>query len=52
MQIVRRYRTEGLIGMLTPAGAAAGPAAPSPKLPYGVAIAAGGLYVGAQLLAG
>ena len=50
IQIVRRYRAEGLIGMLTPAGAAAS-AAPSPKLPYGVAIAAGALYVGAQLMA-
>jgi len=45
LQRVRRFRTEGAGGMLAP-----GPIDTSQKIPYGVAIAGGGFYVGFRIL--
>jgi prepilin peptidase CpaA len=54
VQIVRRYRAVGLIGVLLPQMAVAGKtenrSAAQPKLPYGVAIGAGALYAGLMLM--
>lgn len=47
VQYVRRYRSTGIAGVIVPDKTIA-----APKLPYGVAIAAGAFYAGAQLLAG
>jgi prepilin peptidase CpaA len=44
---VRRYRATGIAGVIVPDSTVA-----APKLPYGVAIAAGAFYAGTQLLAG
>jgi prepilin peptidase CpaA len=44
---VRRYRSTGIAGVIVPDTTIA-----APKLPYGVAIAAGAFYAGTQLLAG
>jgi prepilin peptidase CpaA len=44
---VRRYRATGIAGVIVPDTSVA-----APKLPYGVAIAAGAFYAGTQLLAG
>lgn len=47
VQYVRRYRSTGIAGVIVPDTTIA-----APKLPYGVAIAAGAFYAGTQLLAG
>jgi prepilin peptidase CpaA len=44
---IRRYRATGIAGVIVPDTTVA-----APKLPYGVAIAAGAFYAGTQLLAG
>jgi prepilin peptidase CpaA len=44
---VRRYRSTGIAGVIVPDTTVA-----APKLPYGVAIAAGAFYAGTQLMAG
>src|SRR3984957_1852950 len=44
---LRRYRSTGIAGVIVPDTTVA-----APKLPYGVAIAAGAFYAGTQLLAG
>ena len=46
VQSVRRYDAGGLVGVMVPDSSIA-----APKLPYGVAIAAGGFYAGLHLLA-
>jgi prepilin peptidase CpaA len=43
----RRYRSTGIAGVIVPDTTVA-----APKLPYGVAIAAGAFYAGTQLMAG
>jgi prepilin peptidase CpaA len=45
VQYARRYRSTGIVGVMVPDAAIA-----APKLPYGVAIAAGSFYVGIHLL--
>ncbi len=52
VQVGRRYRAVGLVGMLAGSGGPSAVAEPAPKLPYGIAIAAGALYAGLQLLPG
>jgi prepilin peptidase CpaA len=47
MLYLRRYRSTGIAGVIVPDTTVA-----APKLPYGVAIAAGAFYAGTQLLAG
>jgi prepilin peptidase CpaA len=47
VQYARRYRASGIVGVIVPDMTIA-----APKLPYGVAIAAGAFYAGMQLLAG
>ena len=46
IQNVRRYRSTGIAGVIVPDTTVA-----APKLPYGVAIAAGAFYAGIQILA-
>ncbi|MDB5394233.1 MAG: putative pilus assembly protein CpaA [Rhodospirillales bacterium] len=46
VQYARRYHASGIAGVIVPDASIA-----APKLPYGVAIAAGGVYAGIQLLA-
>ena len=46
IQNVRRYRSTGIAGVIVPDNTVA-----APKLPYGVAIAAGAFYAGFQMLA-
>jgi prepilin peptidase CpaA len=46
VQYVRRYHASGIVGVILPDASIA-----APKLPYGVAIAAGGFYAGLHLLA-
>ena len=46
VQNVRRYRSTGIAGVIVPDNTVA-----APKLPYGVAIAAGAFYAGFQMLA-
>ena len=46
IQNVRRYRSAGIAGVIVPDNTVA-----APKLPYGVAIAAGAFYAGIQMLA-
>jgi prepilin peptidase CpaA len=46
VQNVRRYRSAGIAGVIVPDTTVA-----APKLPYGVAIAAGAFYAGIQMLA-
>ena len=46
IQNVRRYRSTGIAGVIVPDTTVA-----VPKLPYGVAIAAGAFYAGIQMLA-
>jgi prepilin peptidase CpaA len=46
VQNIRRYRSTGIAGVIVPDTAIA-----APKLPYGVAIAAGAFYAGVQMLA-
>jgi prepilin peptidase CpaA len=46
VQNIRRYRSTGIAGVIVPDTTIA-----APKLPYGVAIAAGAFYAGVQLLA-
>jgi prepilin peptidase CpaA len=46
LQYARRYRAGGIVGLLM-----RDPAVAAPKVPYGVAIAAGAGYAGIQLLA-
>ena len=45
VQNVRRYRATGIVGVIVPDTTVA-----APKLPYGVAIAAGAFYAGIQML--
>jgi prepilin peptidase CpaA len=45
IQNVRRYRSTGIAGVIVPDTTVA-----APKLPYGVAIAAGAFYAGVQML--
>jgi prepilin peptidase CpaA len=45
IQNVRRYRSTGIAGVIVPDNSVA-----APKLPYGVAIAAGAFYAGIQML--
>jgi prepilin peptidase CpaA len=45
VQYARRYRTSGIVGVIVPDASVA-----APKLPYGVAIAAGAFYAGVHLL--
>ena len=46
IQNVRRYRATGIAGVLVPDNTVA-----APKLPYGIAIAAGAFYAGIQMFA-
>ena len=46
LQNVRRYRSTGIAGVIVPDNTVA-----APKLPYGVAIAAGAFYAGIQMIA-
>ena len=46
VQYMRRYQASGIVGVILPDGSVA-----APKLPYGVAIAAGGFYAGFHVLA-
>ncbi len=46
VQYIRRYRSTGIAGVIVPDTTVA-----APKLPYGVAIAAGAFYAGIQMLA-
>jgi prepilin peptidase CpaA len=46
VQYARRYHASGIVGVIVPDTSIA-----APKLPYGVAIAAGGFYAGLHLLA-
>ena len=45
VQNIRRYRATGIVGVIVPDTTVA-----APKLPYGVAIAAGAFYAGIQML--
>jgi hypothetical protein len=45
VQNIRRYRATGIAGVIVPDTTIA-----APKLPYGIAIAAGAFYAGVQML--